>query len=212
MNKKIQPLLNGIWKENPTFVMLIGMCPTIAITTSISNAIGMGACVIFVLFFSNLIISLIRKIVPNEIRIPVFIVVIATLVTICQLLLKAFFPALDASLGEFVALIVVNCIILGRAEAFASKNGPGASMLDGLGMGLGFTLAIAIISLIRQFLSEVCGLAMFSSLIGGFLVLGIVIGIVQSIKIGVRNNKTKKEKEAKMNQKKEQNLVKEAAK
>ncbi len=209
--KKSQIFLNGIIKENPTLVMLIGMCPTIAITTSISNAIGMGACVIFVLFFSNLIISLIRHIVPDEIRIPVFIVVIATLVTITQLILKAYFPSLDASLGEFVALIVVNCIILGRAEAFASKNGPVSSMLDALGMGLGFTLAISVISLIRQFLADVLGLAMFASPVGGFIILGLVIGIFQSVKLLIekKNELKKKEKEKK---EKEVSVNKEAVK
>ena len=212
MNKKIKPLINGIWQENPTFVMLIGMCPTIAITTSITNALGMGACVIFVLFFSNLIISLIRKIVPSEIRIPVFIVIIATLVTIAQLLLKAYFPVLDASLGEFVALIVVNCIILGRAEAFASKNGPIESMMDGLGMGIGFTLAISIISLVRQFLADVCGLAIFSAPIGGFLILGLIIGIIQSIKIGIKNYKPKKKEESKTQIKKDNIKMQEATK
>ena len=199
--KKGSIFLNGIIKENPTFVMLIGMCPTIAITTSISNAIGMGACVIFVLFFSNLVISLIRNIVPDEIRIPVFIVVIATLVTITQLILKAYFPSLDASLGEFVALIVVNCIILGRAEAFASKNGPDDSMLDALGMGLGFTLAILIISLIRQLLGEWLGLAIFVSPIGGFVILGLVIGIFQSVRLTIEKGKKNKEKKDNLVQK-----------
>lgn len=199
--KKGSIFLNGIIKENPTFVMLIGMCPTIAITTSISNAIGMGACVIFVLFFSNLVISLIRNIVPDEIRIPVFIVVIATLVTITQLILKAYFPSLDASLGEFVALIVVNCIILGRAEAFASKNGPVDSMLDALGMGLGFTLAILIISLIRQLLGEWLGLAIFVSPIGGFVILGLVIGIFQSVRLTIEKGKKNKEKKDNLVQK-----------
>lgn len=199
MGRKFQTFFNGIIKENPTLVQLIGMCPTIAITTSISNAIGMGACVIFVLFFSNLIISLIRNITPDEIRIPVFIVVIATLVTITQLILKAYFPSLDASLGEFVALIVVNCIILGRAEAFASKNGPVLSMLDGLGMGLGFTLAILVVSAIRQLLGEVLGLAVFASPIGGFIILGLVIGIFQSVRLLIEDKKKEAKKEPKLN-------------
>ena len=212
MNKQLKIFTNGFIKENPLLVLNIGLCSSLGVTTSVFNGLGMGMGMTFVLLMSEIVISIFRKFIPSAIRLPVFITIIAAFTTIVQLVLQAFVTPLYDALGVFLPLIVVNCIILGRAEAFASKNGPGASMLDGLGMGLGFTLAIAIISLIRQFLSEVCGLAMFSSPIGGFLVLGIVIGIVQSIKIGVRNNKTKKEKEAKMNQKKEQNLVKEAAK
>lgn len=191
MNKKLEIFMNGILKENPTFVMLIGMCPTIAITTSVSNALGMGVAVIFVLFFSNLFISALRKIVPNDIRIPVFIIIIATLVTIVQLILKAYVPALDKSLGSFVALIVVNCLILGRAEAFASKNGPVESMMDALGMGLGFMLAITIVSAIRQLLGLFSPL--FISNVGGFLVLGLLIGSIQAIRSAIELNKTKKE-------------------
>lgn len=153
-NKKSSIFLNGIIKENPTFVMLLGMCPTLAITTTLGNAIGMGLAVMFVLFFSNLFISLIRKIVPNEIRIPVFIVIVATLVTVVSMLLQAFLPDLNNALGAFVALIVVNCIILGRAEAFASKNSVGSSLLDALGMALGFTLAISLISVIRELIGN----------------------------------------------------------
>lgn len=193
-NSKLQVFMNGLWKENPTFVMLIGMCPTLAITTTITNAIGMGAAVIFVLFFSNLFISCIRKIVPQEIRIPVFIVIIATLVTVVQLLLKAYFPSINNALGAFVALIVVNCIILGRAEAFASKNDPVSSMLDALGMGLGFTLAILIISAIRQVLGMV--LPVFTTNIGAFLTLGLLIGCMQAVKIALSNRKKAVKKEA----------------
>ena len=151
---KLLIFLNGLIQENPIFVMVIGMCPALAITTSLSNAIGMGAAVIFVLFFSNLFISLVRKIVPHDIRIPVYIVIIATLVTVVSLILQAYFPDLNNALGAFVALIVVNCIILGRAEAFASKNNPVSSIIDAIGMGLGFTLAISLMSIIRELLGN----------------------------------------------------------
>lgn len=154
MKKYGKIFMNGIIDENPTFRMVLGMCPTLAITTAASNGIGMGLAVTFVLIFSNLVISLLRKAIPDEIRIPAFIVVIATFVTIVQLLIKAFLPALDASLGVFIPLIVVNCIIFGRAEAFAFKNKPLASVVDGLGMGLGFTLAITLISSIREILGS----------------------------------------------------------
>ena len=144
-NKGLKVFLNGLFHENPTFVMLLGMCPTLAITTKLSNALGMGVSVLFVLVFSNLFISLIRNIVPNNIRIPVYIVIIATLVTIVSMLLQAFLPELNKALGAFVALIVVNCIILGRAEAFASKNTPMMSVLDAVCMALVFTGDISII-------------------------------------------------------------------
>ena len=194
MNNKLKIFLNGIIYENPVFVMLIGMCPTIAITTNIKDALGMGLSVLFVLFFSNLIISSIKKIVPNEIRIPVYIVIIASLVTVVKMLLKAYFPVLDEALGTFVSLIVVNCLILGRAESFASKNNPVDSMIDALGMGLGFTLAIFIIAGIRQILSLF--MPVFSTSVGGFIILGLVIGIIQSIKISVLDSKqTKLKKE-----------------
>ena len=142
--------MNGIIDENPTFRMVLGTCPTLAITTAVSNGIGMGLATTFVLVFSNLVISLLRKAIPDEIRIPAFIVVIATFVTIVQLIIKAFLPALDAALGIFIPLIVVNCIIFGRAEAFAFKNKPLASIADGLGMGLGFTCAITLICAVRE--------------------------------------------------------------
>lgn len=144
---------NGLIKDNPVFSLFLGICSTLAITTSINNAIGMGVSVIIVLTMSNVIISMIRKITPDEIRIPVYIVIIATLVTIIQMLIQAFAPALNESLGVFIPLIVVNCIILGRAESFASKNGIVASAIDGIGMGLGYTLAVLSMSLIREVLS-----------------------------------------------------------
>ncbi len=144
---------NGLIKENPVFGLYLGMCSSLAISGSLDNAIGMGACVICVLIASNVIISAIRKIIPDEIRIPVYIVIIASLVTLVEMVVQAFMPQLYDSLGVFLGLIVVNCIILGRAEAFASKNGVVASAIDGLGMGLGYTFALLLISITREFLS-----------------------------------------------------------
>lgn len=143
----------GLIKDNPVFSLYLGICSTLAITTTVNNAIGMGAAVILVLILSNVIISAIRKIVPDDIRIPVYIVIIATLVKIIQMLIEAYAPALNTSLGVFIPLIVVNCIILGRAEAFASKHTILDSALDGLGMGLGYTLAVIAMSLIREILA-----------------------------------------------------------
>ena len=150
MKDLIRIFKNGLVDENPTFRMVLGTCPTLAITTAASNGIGMGLAATFVLVFSNLVISLLRKMIPDEIRIPAFIVVIATFVTIVQLVIKAYLPALDESLGLFIPLIVVNCIIFARAEAFAFKNPPLPSIADGLGMGLGFTWAITFISSVRE--------------------------------------------------------------
>ena len=143
----------GLIKDNPVFSLFLGICSTLAITTSVNNAIGMGVSVIIVLIMSNVIISCVRKITPDEIRIPVYIVIIATLVKIIQMLIQAYAPSLNTSLGVFIPLIVVNCIILGRAEAFASKNGILDSALDGLGMGLGYTLAVLAMSFIRELIS-----------------------------------------------------------
>ena len=143
----------GLIKDNPVFSLFLGICSTLAITTSVNNAIGMGVSVIIVLIMSNVIISCVRKITPDEIRIPVYIVIIATLVKIIQMLIQAYAPSLNTSLGVFIPLIVVNCIILGRAEAFASKNGVLDSALDGLGMGLGYTLAVLSMSFIRELIS-----------------------------------------------------------
>lgn len=145
---------NGILKQNPTFVQFLGMCPTLAVTKTVESALGMGAGVIFVLVMSNLVISLIRNYVPREVRIPIYIVVIASLVTVLEMFMNAFVPDLAAQLGTFLALIVVNCLILGRAEAFASKNGPVKSMVDGLGMALGFTGGITLIALFREALGK----------------------------------------------------------
>ncbi|MGL5978184.1 MAG: electron transport complex subunit RsxE [Erysipelotrichaceae bacterium] len=152
MNRK-QNFTAGFIRENPVFALYLGLCSVLAISTTLNNALGMGAAVILVTIMSNVIISAIRKITPTEIRIPVYIVVIATLVKIAQMLIQAYAPSLDAALGVFIPLIVVNCIILGRAEAFASKNGVLDSAIDGLGMGLGYTVGLVILSSIRQILS-----------------------------------------------------------
>ena len=147
-----QNLTKGFIKENPVFVLLLGMCPTLAVTTSATNAVGMGISATFVLIGSNYAISALKDIIPDKVRIPCFIVLIASFVSIVELLLKAYLPALDKSLGIFIPLIVVNCIILGRAEAYASKNGPMASIIDAIGMGIGFTLALTFIGSIRELL------------------------------------------------------------
>ena len=185
--------MNGIIDENPTFRMVLGMCPTLAITTAVSNGIGMGLAVTFVLIFSNLVISLLRKAIPDQIRIPAFIVVIATFVTIVQLVIKAFLPALDASLGVFIPLIVVNCIIFGRAEAFAFKNKPVPAMVDGLGMGLGFTIAITLISSVRELFGAgtlfgiqvmpagYMPMALLIKPAGGFIVLGLLMALMNKL-------------------------------
>ena len=152
MNKCVERLYNGIIKENPTFILMLGMCPTLATTTSAINGLGMGLSTTAVLMFSNLLISALRKIIPDRVRIPAFIVVVASLVTVVQLLMQGYVPSLYASLGIYIPLIVVNCIVLGRAEAFASKNGPITSLCDGIGNGLGFTIALCFIGLIREFL------------------------------------------------------------
>lgn len=147
-------IINGTVKENPTFALVLGTCPTLAVTTAAINGIGMGLSTAAVLMASNLIISLLRKIIPDKVRIPAYIVVIASLVTIVDLVLQAYVPSLYDSLGIFIPLIVVNCIVLGRAEAFASKNGPIISMFDGLGMGLGFTISLTVFASIREILGN----------------------------------------------------------
>lgn len=152
MANPIKLIKNGIINENPTFVQVIGMCPTLAVTSSAINGIGMGLAATAVLVFSNIFVSLLRKIIPDTVRIPCFIVVIATFVTIIEFTLKAYVPTLYASLGLFIPLIVVNCLILARAEAFASKNGPIAAAFDGIGMGLGFTIALGVLGLVREFI------------------------------------------------------------
>ncbi|MBO6214854.1 MAG: electron transport complex subunit E [Lachnospiraceae bacterium] len=152
MNNVVERLQNGIIKENPTFVLMLGMCPTLAVTTSAINGLGMGLSTTVVLMLSNLIISLLRNIIPDRVRMPAFIVVVASFVTMVQFLVQGFIPSLYASLGIYIPLIVVNCIILGRAESYASKNPPIPSFFDGVGMGLGFTMSLTIIGLVREIL------------------------------------------------------------
>jgi electron transport complex protein RnfE len=186
-------LLNGIVKENPTFVLLLGMCPTLGTTSSAFNGMSMGLATTAVLVFSNLIISLIKNIIPDMVRIPSFIVVIASLVTILQMVLQAYVPAVYESLGLFIPLIVVNCIILGRAEAFASKNSPVSSIFDGIGMGLGFTFALTLLGATREFLGtgkifsftffpESYGSLVFVLAPGAFIALGYLIAVVNKIR------------------------------
>ena len=152
MSNAMKTLTNGILKENPTFALVLGMCPTLATTTSAVNGMSMGLATLFVLVCSNVVISLLKNLIPDKVRIPAFIVVIATFVTMVQLVMQAYLPAIYDVLGLFIPLIVVNCIVLGRAEAFAAKNSVGLSALDGLGMGLGFTLSLTVLGIIREFL------------------------------------------------------------
>ena len=149
-NTPAERLYNGIIKENPTFVLMLGMCPTLAVTTSAKNGFGMGMTTMVILALSNLMISMLRKMIPDSVRMPAYIVVVASFVTIVQFLLQGFIPSLYDSLGIYIPLIVVNCIILGRAEAYASKNGPVSSLFDGIGMGLGFTIGLASIGIVRE--------------------------------------------------------------
>ncbi|SHJ00478.1 electron transport complex subunit RsxE [Lutispora thermophila] len=191
--KLLKDLTNGIVKENPTLRLVLGTCPTLAVTTAVFNGLGMGIAATAVLIGSNLIISLINKIVPSEVRIPIYVVVIATFVTAVQMLIKAYSPALDSALGIFIPLIVVNCIILARAESFASKNPPLNSIMDGLGMGIGFTLALLLISSVREIFGAgtflgmpIFGASYEPALIlilppGGFLVFGLTIALVNKL-------------------------------
>jgi len=182
---------NGLLKESPSFVLLLGMCPTLGTTTSAINGLGMGLATTFVLALSNIVISLVKDQIPDKVRIPAFIVIIATFVTIVSLLMEAYVPALYASLGLFIPLIVVNCIVLGRAEAFASKNNVGRSALDGLGMGLGFSLGLTVLGSIREVLGsgsffnmkfiEGDGMLLFVLAPGAFLALAYLIVLVNKI-------------------------------
>lgn len=152
MNPNCERLYNGLVKENPVFIMMLGMCPTLAVTTSAGNALGMGVSTLVVLVMSNLVISMLRRVIPDQVRLPAYIVIVASMVTVVQLLIQAYMHAVYDALGIYIPLIVVNCIILGRAEAFASKNPPVLSVMDGLGMGLGFTVALVLIGLARELL------------------------------------------------------------
>ena len=194
-NNPVERLVNGIIKENPTLVLTLGMCPTLAVTTSAINGIGMGLSTTAVLMFSNLVISLLRNFIPERVRIPGYIVVIASLVTIVQFLLQAYVPSVNDSLGVYIPLIVVNCIILGRAEAYAGKNGPVNSFFDGLGMGLGFTLSLTILGAFHELLgagtifdltvlseSFYTPITIFILAPGAFFVLSCLVAIQNKIK------------------------------
>ncbi len=194
MANPVKIIKNGIIDENPTFMQVIGMCPTLAVTSSAINGIGMGLAATAVLICSNVFVSLLRKVIPDTVRIPCFIVVIATFVTIIEFVLKAYVPSLYASLGLFIPLIVVNCIILARAESFASKNGPFASACDGIGMGLGFTIALGCMGLIREFIGSGTAFGMtvlpeafpktllFVMAPGAFFTLACMMAVLNSIK------------------------------
>ena len=184
---------NGIIKDNPTFVLMLGMCPTLATTTSAGNGLSMGLATMAVLICTNLVISCMKKVTPDKVRIPVFIVVIAAFVTILQMVIKAYLPDVDKSLGLFIPLIVVNCIILGRAEAFAAKNSPLASLFDGIGIGLGFTFALTLLGIVREvlgngsifgfaFIPEEYNILLFVLAPGAFITLGYLIAIVNKMK------------------------------
>ena len=193
MKKYLKPLYNGIIKENPTFVLMLGMCPTLAVTTSAMNGMGMGLTTMTVLIMSNFVISLLRKIIPSRMRIPAYIVIVASLVTVVQLLLQAYIPSLYDTLGIYIPLIVVNCIILGRAESYASKNPVLPSIFDGLGMGLGFTIALSLLGGFREILGAGTilginiphwdGIGIFVMAPGAFFVLAALIAIQNQIRI-----------------------------
>lgn len=195
MNKNVERLYNGIIKENPTFVLMLGMCPTLAVTSSAMNGLGMGLSTTVVLILSNLLISAFRKVIPNGVRVPAFIVIVASLVTMVQFMLQAYLPSLSESLGVYIPLIVVNCIILGRAESYASKNPVVPSIFDGIGMGLGFTVGLTCIGIIREILGagqifgkQVLSLSWFTPITifvmapGAFLVLACLVAIMNIIR------------------------------
>ena len=203
MNKQVKILINGIIRENPIFVLLLGMCPTLATTSSAINGMSMGLATMFVLICSNAVISLLKNVIPDMVRIPAFIVVIATFVTIVEMMMNAYVPALADSLGIFIPLIVVNCIILGRAEMFANKNSVVDSALDGIGMGIGFTLALTAMACIRELLGSgsIFGIALTANVIdpmsifvlapGGFFTFGVLIALVNKITKGKAREKAK---------------------
>ena len=204
---KLNIILSGIVRNNPTFVLVLGMCPTLAITYRARNGVGMGLATTFVLVFSNLVISLLRKVIPEKVRIPSFIVIIATFVTIVEMVMHAYFPDLYDTLGVFISLIVVNCIIFARAEAFAFKNPPLPSVADGLGMGLGFTMALTILSSIRECvgLGTIFGMqvmpesyqpmAFAQTSSGGFVFLGLLLLIVNALTEALAKRKKEKAEE-----------------
>lgn len=193
MSKALNTFTNGLLKENPTLVLVLGMCPTLATTTSAINGMSMGLATTFVLLCSNIVISALRKLIPDKVHIPAYIVVIASFVTILQLVMQAYVPALYESLGLFIPLIVVNCIVLGRAEAFAAKNNVVLSALDGLGMGFGFTLSLTVLGIVREFLGtgkifgfglvpDNYGMLVFVLAPGAFIALAYLMAAVNSLK------------------------------
>ena len=192
MSKALNTFTNGLLRENPTFGLVLGMCPTLATTTSAINGMSMGLATLFVLVCSNVVVSLLRNLIPDKVHIPAYIVVIASFVTMVQLLMQAYLPAIYETLGLFIPLIVVNCIVLGRAEAFAAKNGAGLSALDGLGMGLGFTLALTVLGAVRELLgSGMCfnmpvfpenyGMLIFVLAPGAFIALAYLMAGIQKL-------------------------------
>ena len=203
MKKVFERLYNGIVKENPVLVLMLGMCPTLAVTTSAKNGLGMGLATMAVLILSNLIISLLRKVIPNGVRVPVYIIIIASFVTIIEMLMHAYVTELYSSLGIFIPLIVVNCIILGRAEQYASKNNPILSIFDGIGIGLGFTLGLTVIGVIRELLGAgtIFGLqvmpesyepvSIFVMAPGAFFVLAMLCAVQNKLKLKGANRHTK---------------------
>ena len=197
MNKYLERLYNGLIKENPTLVLMLGMCPTLAVSTAAINGIGMGLSTTAVLILSNFVISVLRRVIPNEVRLPAYIVIVASLVTVTELLIEAYLPSIYEALGIYIPLIVVNCIILGRAEAYANKNTPGLAVMDGIGMGLGFTVALTLAGLVRELLGAgtAFGYTVFPKeyavgiLIqppGAFLVIALFIIIMNAIGIKTR--------------------------
>lgn len=204
MGRKLKVLTNGLFNENPTFRLLLGMCPTLAVTTAAINGLGMGLSTTVVLIGSNVVISALRKVIPDAVRIPAFVVVIASFVTIVQMVLEAYVPSLYSALGIYIPLIVVNCIILGRAEAFAYSNTVGDSFFDGLGIGLGFTGALTILASIREIIGNgtIFGLSLFGSAYepalliimpaGGFIVFGLLLGFINML-TNKHQDKAKKE-------------------
>ena len=201
MNKYVERLYNGLVKENPTLILMLGMCPTLAVSTRAMNGIGMGLSTTAVLILSNVVISLLRKVIPDEVRLPAYIVVVASLVTVTELLIEAYLPSLYTALGIYIPLIVVNCIILGRAEAYANKHTPGLSFMDGLGMGLGFTIALTLAGLFREVLgngtafgiqvlpASVEPIAIFIQPPGAFLVIAAIIAVQNAIGIKTRQRR-----------------------
>lgn len=200
MNPFVERLYNGVIKENPVLVLMLGMCPTLAVTTSAFNGFGMGVSTMVVLIVSNMIISALRKAIPGEVRLPAYIVIVASLVTVVELVTQAYIPVLYSALGIYIPLIVVNCIILGRAEAYASKNAPVISAFDGIGMGIGFTIALTIAGLLREFLGagtafgvqvipeSIEPIGIFIKAPGAFMVLAFIVAIMNGLSVKTRAN------------------------